>query len=284
MTLAHQSYAYENASSQLQARLNEPQTAQALNQILDKAELIAFAVNALDGLIQRSDKIASEAARSVADLKNSTPTQLSTLLEHLPQLIDMLPQIMAFLPQLMSLVKSPQFQRLLDVLSNPQTLEAIITLMQNMDKIAFSVKAVDGFLQRGDTIIENVGSSMRDASGAIDISKMSELLKTLPQLAETAPQLVEATTQLVPVLTSEPMQNFINSGSLERLLSSNVLAAQSIEVVGHAGSALVESYDKTQQQPQQVGIFGLLKAISDPNIQKALGFFVEFGKKFGQEI
>ena len=132
MATAYQPYSTESAAVQLQNRLNDPQTAAALNQILDRAELLAFTVTSLDGLLGRSEQIADEAARSLQDLKDSTPPEFTTLLNHLPQLVELLPSFLAFAPHLIGLINSKEFQRLLDVLSNPQTLEAITTLMQNM--------------------------------------------------------------------------------------------------------------------------------------------------------
>ncbi|MCB0033356.1 MAG: DUF1641 domain-containing protein [Anaerolineales bacterium] len=284
MATAYQTYTNGDVSSQLQARLNEPRTAEALNQILDRIELIAFTVTAVDGLLQRSEQIADEAARSVADLKASTPPEFTTFVQHLPQLLEILPQFLAFAPTLIQLVNSPEFQKLLNVLSNPKTLEAIIVLMENMDKLAFAVQAIDGFLQRADVIIESVATSVHDARLGIESSDLKKALGTLPQLIDATPQLLEATSQLLPILASEPMQNFIHSGALDRLLNSGILAPQTVNVVGHAGGALVESYDKTRATDNRAGLLALLGAVRDPDVQKALGFFVEFGKQFGKEI
>ncbi len=284
MSTVNGTYVNGDVSRQLQVRLNEPQTAQAINQILDKIELIAFAVTAVDGLLQRSNIIAEEAARGVADLKKSPPSDLTTLLQYLPQLIEMLPQMMAFLPSLMTLVGSAEFQRLLAVLSDPKALEAITSIVQNIDKIAFSIEAIDGFLQRSDAIIENVAGGIKDASGAVDTANLVALLRTLPQFMEAAPQLIEVTNQLVPVIASEPVQNFINSGALDRLVESGILSSQTVGVVGYAGQSLVHSYDTTKTRDTQIGLMGLFKASRDPDVQKALGFLVEFGKQFGREI
>ncbi|MDJ0753888.1 MAG: DUF1641 domain-containing protein [Ardenticatenaceae bacterium] len=277
-------YVNGDASQQLQARLNDPQTAAALHQILDKAELIAFAVTAVDGFLQRSEQIADEAARGVADLKSSTPPELTILVQHLPQLLELLPQLLVFVPQLVQLLNTPQFTRLLEVLSNPKTLDAIIVLMENIDKLAFAIEAVDGFLQRADTVIDNVAAGVKDATADLEESDVGKLIGALPQVAEATPKLLDATTQLLPILASEPMQNFISSGALDRLLNSGILASQTINVVGHAGDALVESYDKTQAQENRAGALAVLRASRDPDVQKALGFLIEFGKQFGREI
>src|SRR5690349_24824950 len=46
-----------NTSSAVIARLSEPQTAAALNTLLDHADLLAISVVALDGLVGRSEVI-----------------------------------------------------------------------------------------------------------------------------------------------------------------------------------------------------------------------------------
>ncbi|MDN5272852.1 hypothetical protein QTO31_12820 [Chloroflexus sp. MS-CIW-1] len=57
-----------NASALLE-RLNEPQTAAALHLLLDKAELLAFSVSAVDSLLQRGETIADNVAASVHELR-----------------------------------------------------------------------------------------------------------------------------------------------------------------------------------------------------------------------
>ncbi|HFC11868.1 MAG TPA: DUF1641 domain-containing protein [Anaerolineae bacterium] len=272
------------ASKQLLDRFDDPQTANALNQLLDNAELIAFSATALDGLVRRSDVIMDEVAHSVSEVQTATPPSLGNVLQLLPQLIEMLPQLLQLTTQLLTLTQSAEFQRLLEVLGNPKTLEAIISLMGNMDKLSFAVEAADGFIQRSDTIMGNVSDSVNDARAVSQGSDFNKILQALPQLANATPQLIDTATQLAPILTSDSVQNFINSGALEKLLNSGILSADTIDMVGKLGTSMADSYTVTQRNQTKVGPLGLFKLLRDPEAQKALGLLAEFSKQFGQKL
>lgn len=55
--------------SGLLERLSEPRTIEALTLLLDKLELISFAVTAIDGFLRRGDELADSAAESMNDLR-----------------------------------------------------------------------------------------------------------------------------------------------------------------------------------------------------------------------
>jgi hypothetical protein len=67
------------------------------------------------------------------------------------------------------------------------------------------------------------------------------------------------------------------------LLKSEVLSEQSVETVGMAGSALSSCRRGTCEEPvaKRVGLFGLLAAMREPGVQRAVSFAVQFGKCFG---
>lgn len=70
------------------------------------------------------------------------------------------------------------------------------------------------------------------------------------------------------------------------LVKSDVLAEHSVETVGIAGAALANCSRGTCEHPvpQRVGLFGMLKAMRDPNTQRALSFGLQFAKCFGGEL
>jgi hypothetical protein len=55
----------------LRARLDEPQVAAALNNLLDHADLLAIVAVALDGFLSRGDVIANTLAEAVGELRGS---------------------------------------------------------------------------------------------------------------------------------------------------------------------------------------------------------------------
>lgn len=61
----------QSEAEALRARLEEPQTAAALNTLLDHVDLLAVMVTALDGFIGRSDAIVETLADAVTELRTT---------------------------------------------------------------------------------------------------------------------------------------------------------------------------------------------------------------------
>jgi len=64
-----------------------------------------------------------------------------------------------------------------------------------------------------------------------------------------------------------------------------VLDPEALEAVGSLGSALVDTQKEAQRgdTPSQ-GVFGLLGALRDSDVQRAVGFITTFAKKFGRNL
>jgi uncharacterized protein YjgD (DUF1641 family) len=272
-----------SAEERLRQRLNEPGTAELLLQILDKLDVVHLAVSSLDGFLQRSDTIIENVASSVRDVRDNVPASpvdtqkaIATLSAAMPQLLEALPRITAALPELLSLS---------DQLRNPQTAVALQTILSKMDVLALTVASLDAFLQRSDTIIENIASSVRgvrETAPVGDLDLISGAIEALPQMAATLPTITDRLPQLITV--ADQLQGLLNSAEVTALMGSGIFSPQTVAVVAHAGDALVESYNANQTAPKQVGLFGLLRALGDPDVQRGLGFLVDFGKRFGQQL
>jgi len=98
---------HTSAEQRLRERLNEPDTAEALNLILDNAQLIALTVTSLDGMLRRSEQIMENVTESLDDLRAAVPSvdvnvtevisQVTELSQFLPKLTDMISQLKALL-------------------------------------------------------------------------------------------------------------------------------------------------------------------------------------------
>lgn len=64
------------------------------------------------------------------------------------------------------------------------------------------------------------------------------------------------------------------------LIDSHVLDEQPVAVISSAAQALAES----AQNPQRASLFSLLRAMSDPQVQRALGFLLAFARAFGAHL
>ena len=68
---------------------------------------------------------------------------------------------------------------------------------------------------------------------------------------------------------------------LDALLKSGVLAPSTLRIIGGLGRALTET---AAAPPATAGVLGLLKALGQPDVQRALGFLVTFAERFGRRL
>jgi uncharacterized protein YjgD (DUF1641 family) len=111
-----------------------------------------------------------------------------------------------------------------------------------------------------------------------------ELIETavLTRLLDRIESLDRKVDQLTAVIEqASHIADLIESDEIKNLLNSGIIAPEAVGVVSSAADALVAS--RNQSTPQ-VGMFGLLKALRDSDLQRALGFLVLFGKEFGKNL
>ena len=68
---------------------------------------------------------------------------------------------------------------------------------------------------------------------------------------------------------------------LDALLKSGALAPSTLRIIGELGRALTET---AAAPPSTAGALGLLKALGQPDVQRALGFLVTFAERFGRRL
>lgn len=68
--------------------------------------------------------------------------------------------------------------------------------------------------------------------------------------------------------------------ALAAVLQSEIMAHQTTEVVARMGRAIVHA----EHEAIPVGMWGLLRALRDPEIQRAAGFLVAMARRFGEEL
>jgi len=68
--------------------------------------------------------------------------------------------------------------------------------------------------------------------------------------------------------------------ALASILSSEILAHQTTEVIGRMGRAIVTA----EHEAQPLGAWGLWRALRDPEVQRAAGFLVAMARRFGEEL
>ncbi len=265
-------------------RLSEPRTAEALHQLLDHAELLAYSAGALDGFIRRGEAITDNVAASIDDVRQAIPVESGAYLGELAALGKELPALTATATQLARLSAEPEFQATLTALRNPETLQALNQLLGKLGLLSYGVTAAEGLMQRGEELTDNIRASLDDVRGAVpaesnevfgQLLSLSVLLPYLPRLVAVAPKFIEIIERLAP---------FVASKEFDALLSSGVFQPDTVKLVGQAGDAFVASYAESRVSQQRFGLRGLLGALRDPDVQRAAGLIVAFAKRFGRSL
>ncbi|NOK80951.1 MAG: DUF1641 domain-containing protein [Chloroflexi bacterium AL-W] len=284
MTTTNGTHTENGTAQQLLDRLNDPHTANALHKLLDNAELLAFSVSAVDGFIRRGDRISSNVAESVADLKAALPDNTSVYTDQVTRLVKQMPQLIEVAEQLTTITSKPEFNATIDALSKPETLNALNRLLSHIELLTFLLTALDAFVQRGDTLADNVRDSLRDFSSYsfspdTDLNtlfeKIAAFLPYLPRLISAAPKFIEIIERLEP---------FVASDEFDALLDSGVFEADTVRLVGQAGDAFVESYETVREHDRKLSPVAAVLALNDPDVQRALALIVSFGRRFGRAI
>ncbi|MCA9545861.1 MAG: DUF1641 domain-containing protein [Myxococcales bacterium] len=75
----------------------------------------------------------------------------------------------------------------------------------------------------------------------------------------------------------------LDSAEFRTLMDSEILSPRAVRVVGQAARALAAE-PSAQDEARKLGLFGLLRALRDPDMQRSLGFAVRFARGFGRQI
>ncbi len=267
---------------QLQQRLQDPETAAVLLEVLDRLDVMALTLTSLDSFLRRGDEIIENVSESIQEVQQSVPeTDLDvataqTLAENLPALIDALPELTASLPRLLELNRR---------LGEPATFEAINQVLDRIDLVAASLEMMDSFLRRGDEVADNMAEGVREMVGMApteEVAMLSTLAEALPQLLQILPLLVQMIPQLMEV--TERLQSILESEEFAALMSSGVFAPRTVGIVAEVGEALVEGYEATRRQPQPPSLWQLFRSMRDPEVRRALGLLAEFGSRLGRTV
>lgn len=265
-------------------RLNEPRTAEALHHLLDHAELLAYSAGALDGFIRRGELIADNVAASLDDVRRAVPPESGAYLNELAALGKELPALTATATQLARLSAEPEFQATLSALRDPATLQALNQLLGKLGLLSFTVSAAESLLQRGEEITDNIRDSLDDVRASVpdannevigQLLSLAVLLPYLPGLVKAAPSFIQIIERLAP---------FVASKEFDALLSSGVFHAETVQLVGRAGDAFVESYAESTRSQQRFGLREIVGALRDPDVQRTAALVVAFARRFGRSL
>lgn len=171
--------------------------------------------------------------------------------------------------------------------------EALI--QQGLPMAAMMTDTIDGWMddlkQSGIDVDERAKESLRllaELTAPQSVEALHTLLKMLPTLGMLAQQAPGAVAMLADTgddLVMRLREAGVDIEHLGRrglkaakaLIDSNVLEDSAVAVISNAAQSLADSASAARP----VSAFGLLRALGDPDVQRALGFFLAFAKSFG---
>lgn len=142
---------------------------------------------------------------------------------------------------------------LLEKLGEPATVENLTYLLSHLDLIRMAVQMADELVRRSEELTDNLGAALVDARKTASAFPFAEL-----------PRLTDALSQLT---------------------RSGIFDPKTVSVLAEVGTHASEAYKRNKlNNPPPVGPFALLKALSDPDVQRSVGFLVGMAKEYGQMI
>lgn len=242
-------------SQRLLRRLDDPRTAEALERLLDRLDLVAFAVEAADGFLRRGEQL-TENIHDALQEAAAPAGDTAAWAEQLPQLV-------AAATKLAPVLTSPALTRflasgLLGRLAAPATLTALQQLLDHLPLLAFVLESFDGLLRHGEELTENVAESLHEARKL-----------TLPLEAKTLQQMLEGVPKVIDAVTA--------------LIHAGLFDPEVVAVLVEVGRQMAGPYNEAKYRPDSpVGPWGLFKALRDPDVQRALGVGLYIVKRYGQ--
>jgi hypothetical protein len=262
----------------LQARLADPATIDSLNRLLDRVDLMAFVLEAVDGFLRRGDTVVDSISDGVREVRQAAGFDAAgAMLAALPRLARSGAEIaeVTTRPAFSSVLQSGLLERLGD----PRTLKLLETLFDKLDTAVFLLEAVDGFLRRGDEIAESAASlvgDLRNTSVGVDLGEMR-------QVAERTPKILEALGRLTESRALDRVPDLVNATLI--LAEAGMLDPTVVRVLGDVGRRLAGAYEEVGAGPaESVGRMGLLRAMGDPDVQKVLGLLVAVARAYGKNL
>jgi uncharacterized protein YjgD (DUF1641 family) len=165
-----------------------------------------------------------------------------------------------------AVMETPMDHLLVEKLSDPRTIEQLIRLLDQLENVTFLLEMLENFLRRGPEFADS-------------INELVILLRQSVTSSEYATRLEHALTSL------QRMQEFLDSPQIQELFKSDVLDVRSVQTIGKVFRSLHEASKESEEAgTKRVGIIGLMRALSDPEVQPALNFVLHFARHLSKEI
>lgn len=110
---------------------------------------------------------------------------------------------------------SDSLKEVISELNNPQTAAALKNLLKNAQTLDAIVSGLDGFLRRGDEIVENAAESIREFAPKNGHS--AELMASVPEFVGSLPTLARTGTKIAKIAETDDFDQLIQADKIAAL-------------------------------------------------------------------
>ncbi|MBE3569993.1 MAG: DUF1641 domain-containing protein [Bacillales bacterium] len=165
-----------------------------------------------------------------------------------------------------AVAETPVDHLLVEKLSDSQTMEQIIGLLDKLENATFLLDMMENFLRRGPEFVDS-------------INELVILLRQSLSRPEYVTRFENALTAL------HRMQEILDSPQVQELFKSDVLDVRSVQIIGKVSRSLFQASKETKEAgTKRVGLIGLMRTLSDPEVQPVLNFVLSFARHLSKEI
>ncbi|MCA9259257.1 MAG: DUF1641 domain-containing protein [Planctomycetales bacterium] len=268
-----------SSRQQLLERLNDPAVTAGIGRLLDKLDLVAFGLDAVDGFLHRSEVIVDSVGESLQEFKAAHPELTAEALTQGPRMAHtgVRAANAAAEADFDELAASQIVRRL----TRRETLATLNGLLDKLPLIVFGVDAIEDLLRRSETIADNVSGAvdelhLREKGGGLD--KLLKFIAALPRVTEAGEKLLDSG------LMDDGLHKVVDAGVT--MVESGMLDEEVVAILGDLGKKFAETYRDVASSPAPPvgGLFGTLRAAKDPDVQKSLGFAFAMAKAFARHL
>ena len=270
---------HSNGTVSLEARLKEPDTAAALNRLIDRIDTLESVVDKLaeamtqgPGMAALFVDVADDAAARAMDAGIDLDARMKNAL------------------------------MLAEKFTAPKTVEVLGGLIDRIDRIEEAMAMADQapgmaalFVDIADDTAAHMmnrgidlDARMKDAFALTEKLTEPRNMRILSGLVDRLEQLDEAVRMADQAPGMVSMFVDIADDAAARIQASGVdiddTLRHTVAVTASAATALAQAHEATPEDPPRTGVFTLLRSLRHPDIQRALAFLLGFARSFGKNL
>lgn len=273
------------AGRELQHKFAEADTLSSLTRLLDR-------IDSLENTVEKLTQAVEQGPGMVAMVTDMVDEGVRTARSNGVEVDERLKNALVLAEKLTSPQMMDRLDQLFDMVDRLPGMVSMVTDMADdgMRRAKESGLDVEERLSNALVLAERLTApeTVRQLEGALDLAQRSQGLAAM-----TADILDEAMAEAMQkgldpahllrkgVDIAAKTSNFLSSEEINSLMESGVLGKETLAVISAAGSAMVAAQNAPERS---VGLFGLMRAMRDPQVQVAMGFLMEFAKQFGNQL